>query len=68
MIEAPGFVGAYDVFQVQPLRFLLEPGVKRFRSKLGAAPTGIVEAPLVCTDEDVALVARHDRSWLRLEW
>jgi hypothetical protein len=34
MIEAPGFIGAYDVFQVQPLCFLLEVRVKRFRSKL----------------------------------
>jgi hypothetical protein len=60
MIEAPGFVGAYDVFQVQPLRFLLEAGVKSFGSKLGATPAGIVLAPLVNTDENVTGECRHE--------
>ncbi len=59
MIEAPGFIGAYDVFQVQPLRFLLEVGVEGFRSKLGTTPTGIVGAPLVCTDENMTLKRWH---------
>ena len=54
MIETPGFIGAYDVFQVQPLRFLFKAGMERLRSKLGAAPTGIVGAPLVCTDENMS--------------
>jgi hypothetical protein len=67
MIEAPRFIGADDVFQVQPFRFLLKVGVERLRSKLGAAPTGIVGAPLIRTDEDVAFVTRHNRLWLRLE-
>ena len=53
MIEAPGFIGAYDVFQVPPLRFLLEAGVECLRSKLGATPAWIVGAPLVCADEDM---------------
>jgi hypothetical protein len=68
MIEAPGFIGAYDVFQVQPLRFLLEAGVEGFRSKLGATPAGIIRAPLIRTDENVAFVTRHDRAWPRLKW
>ena len=54
MIETSGFIGAYDVFQVQPLRFLFKMGVERLRSKLGATPTGIVGAPLVCTDENMS--------------
>ena len=62
MIQAPGFIGAYDVFQVQPLRFLLEASVECLRSKLGATPTGIVGAPLIRTDEDVTFVTRHDRA------
>ncbi len=66
MVEAPGFIGADDVFQIQPLRFLLEVGVERLRSKLGATSTRIVGAPLVGTDEDVAFITRHDRSRLRL--
>ena len=60
MIEAPGFIGAYDVFQVQPLRFLLEASVEGFRSKLGATPTGIVGAPLVCTDENMTGECWHE--------
>ena len=68
MIQAPGFIGADDVLQVQPLRFLLKAGVERLRSKLGAAPTGIVGAPLIRTDEDVALVTRYDRSWPSLDY
>jgi hypothetical protein len=60
MIEAPGFIGAYDVFQVQPLRFLLEAGVERLRSKLGATPSGIIGAPLVCTDENMTGECRHE--------
>ena len=60
MIEAPGFIGSYDVFQVQPFRFLLEAGVERLRSKFGAAPTGIVGAPLVCTDENMSGECRHE--------
>jgi hypothetical protein len=68
VIEAPGFIRANDVFQVQPLRFLLEAGVERFRSELGAAPTRIVGAPLIRTDEDVAFVPRHDRLWFIREW
>jgi len=67
MIEAPRFIGTDDVFQVQPLRFLLKVGVERFRPEFGTAPTGIVGAPLIRTDEDVAFVTRHDRSWVRLE-
>jgi hypothetical protein len=59
VIEAPGFIGTYDVFQVQPLRFLLEAGVESLRSKLGATPTGIVGAPLVCTDEDMTGKCGH---------
>jgi len=53
VIETPGLIGAYDVFQVQPFRFLLKVRVKRFRSKSRAAPTGIVRTPLVCTDENM---------------
>ena len=60
MIEATGFIGAYDVFQVQPLRFLFEAGVKRFGSKLGATPAGIVGAPLVNTDEYMTGECRHE--------
>jgi hypothetical protein len=59
MIKAPGFIGADDVFQIQPLRFLLEVSVERLRSKLGATSTGIVGAPLIRTDEDVAFITRH---------
>ncbi len=62
MIETPGFIRTHDVLQVQPLRFLLKMGVERLRSELGAAPTGIVGAPLIRTDENVAFVTRHDRS------
>ena len=54
MIEAASFIGAHDVFQVQPLRFLFKAGVERLRSKLGAAPTGIVGAPLIGADEDMS--------------
>ena len=54
MIETPCFIRTYDVFQVQPLRFLLEAGMERFRSKFGTTPTGIVGAPLVCTDENMS--------------
>ena len=60
MIEAPGFIGAHDIFQVQPLRFLLEAGVERLRSKLGATPTRIVGAPLVCTDENMTAEWWHE--------
>ena len=65
MIEAPGFIRADDVLQVQPLCFLLKVGVERLRTKLRAAPTGIVGAPLIRTDENVAFETRHDRSCLR---
>jgi len=34
MIEAPSFIGADDVFQVQSLGFLFKAGVKRLRTKL----------------------------------
>ena len=60
MIEAPCLICANDVFQIQPLRFLLEVGMECLRSKLGTAPTGVVKAPLVGTDKDVAFVTRHD--------
>jgi len=60
MIEAPGFIGPYDILQVQPFRFLLEARVERFRSKLGAAPTGIVGASLVCADENMSGECRHE--------
>jgi hypothetical protein len=60
MVEAPGFIGAYDVFQVQPLRFLFETGVERFRSKLRAAPAWIVRAPLVGTDENMTGECGHE--------
>jgi len=66
MIEAPGLIGAYDVFQVQPLCFLLEVRVKRFRSKLRAASTWIVGAPLVCTDENMSGECRQKWSLLGL--
>ena len=66
MIEASGFIGTYNVFQVPPLRFLLEERMERLRSKLGAASTGIIRAPLIRTDENVAFVTRHaDRD---LDW
>jgi hypothetical protein len=68
MIKTPGFIRADDVLQVQPLRFLLKVSVERFRSKLGATPTGIVWAPLIRTDKDVTFVTGHDRSVLMLEW
>jgi len=68
MIETPGFIRADDVLQIQPLRFLLKVRVERFRSELGAAPTGIVGAPLIRTDEDVAFETRHDRLGPTLEW
>jgi len=61
VIEAPCFIRAYDALQVQPLRFLLKVSVERFRSELGAAPTGVVGAPLIRTDKNVAFVTRHDR-------
>ena len=32
VIEAPGLISAYDIFQIQPFCFLLEVRVKRFRS------------------------------------
>jgi hypothetical protein len=60
MIETPGFVGSNDVLQVQPLCFLLKPGMERFRPKLGAAPTGIVGAPLVCADENMPGERGHE--------
>ena len=59
MIEAPGFIGAHDVFQVQPLRFLLEVSVERLRSQLGAAPAGIVGRTLVGADENMTGECRH---------
>jgi len=59
MIETPGFVGSNDVLQVQPLCFLLKTGMERFRPKLGAAPTGIVVAPLICADENMSRECRH---------
>jgi len=68
MIEAPGFIRADDVFQVQPLRFLLKVRMERLRSELGATPTGIVRAPLIRTDENVAFETGHVRSWLMQEW
>jgi hypothetical protein len=61
VIEAPGFIRTDDVFQVQPLRFLLKAGVEGLRPELGATPTGIVGAPLIRTDEDVACVTGHRR-------
>ena len=54
MIETPGFIGSHNVFQVQPLRFLFEVGVERLGSKLRAASTRIVGAPLVGTDENMS--------------
>ena len=60
MIEASGFISAYDVFQVQPLRFLLEAGVERFRSELRAAPAWIVRAPLVGAYENMTRKCRHE--------
>ena len=54
MIETPCFISSHDVFQVQPLRFLFEAGVERLGSKFGAAPTRIVGAPLVGTDENMS--------------
>jgi hypothetical protein len=66
VIEAPSLIGAYDVFQVQPLCFLFEVRVKRFRSKLRAAPTWVVGAPLVCTDENMSGECRQEWSLLGL--
>jgi hypothetical protein len=60
MIEAPSFIGADNVFQVQPLRFLLKTGVERLRSQLGTAPTRIVGAPLIGTDENMSLKPWHE--------
>jgi hypothetical protein len=60
MIEAPRFIGTYDVFQVQPLCFLLKARMERLRSKLGATPAGIVGAPLVCTDENMTGECGHE--------
>ena len=68
MIEAPGFIRTDDVFQIQPFRFLLKISVEGFRSKLGTASTGIVGAPLIRTDEDVAFETGHDRLWFMPEW
>jgi hypothetical protein len=67
MIEAPRFIGTDNVFQVQSFRFLLEAGVERVRSELGATPTRIVRTPLIRTDEDVSFVTRHNRLRLRPE-
>ncbi len=33
MVETSSFISADDIFQVQPLCFLLETGVERFRSE-----------------------------------
>jgi hypothetical protein len=60
MIETSGFVGTYNVFQIQPLRFLFEVRMERLRSKLGATPAGIVGAPLVCTDENMTGIGGHE--------
>ncbi len=54
MIEAPGFIGPNDILQIQPFCFLFKARMERFRPKLGAAPTGIIGAPLVCADENMS--------------
>jgi hypothetical protein len=60
MIKAPGFVGANDVLQVQPFRFLFKAGMERFGAKLRAAPAGIVGAPLICADKNMPGECRHE--------
>ena len=60
MVETAGFIGADDVFQVQPFRFLFETGVERFRSELRAAPAWIIGASLVGTDENMTGKGRHE--------
>lgn len=32
MVEAAGFIGTHNTFEIQPFRFALKVGVKRFRS------------------------------------
>jgi len=64
MIETAGLIGPHHVFQVQPLRFLFEAGMERLGPKLGAAPTGIVRAPLICADEYMSGECRHE--WVLL--
>jgi hypothetical protein len=66
VIETSSFIGADDVFQVQPLRFLFKAGVESFRAQLRAAPTGIVGAPLVGTDENMTSECRHEQFLLGL--
>jgi len=60
MIETPGFVGSNNVFQVEPLCFLLKAGMERLRPKLGTAPTGIVGAPLIRADKNMSCEGRHE--------
>lgn len=59
MVEASGFVGAHDAFQIQPFGFTFKVGVEFVRSQVGAAAAGVVFRPLVGTNENMALKWRH---------
>ena len=59
IIEAAGFVGANDPFEIESFRLLFETGVQGFRAELGAAASWIVSFPLVRADENMSLVACH---------
>ena len=66
MVEAAGFIGADQAFEIQPLRFTLEVCVKLFRAQIRTTTAWVVFRTLVRTDEDVPLkwwhaVGRLDR-------
>ena len=59
MVEAAGFIRADEPFEIQPLRFSLEMGVKPFRAQIGATAARVVFRALVRADEDMPLEWWH---------
>ena len=55
VIKAAGFIGTHDIFQIQALGFVLEPGMQRFRSQFRAAASRVVRATLVDANENMTL-------------
>ena len=54
MVETSGFIRANHILEVEPLRFLLEPGMQRLGSEFRAAAARIVGASLVGTNENMS--------------
>jgi hypothetical protein len=59
MVQATGFIGANQTFEIQSLCFALEMRVKFFRAQVGATTARVVFGTLVRTNEDVPLKWRH---------